>query len=268
MAVKVALGEMSPFLLMFLRFSIAASVLWVIGEYSRRGRAIDRADQWKFLGLGLLAVPFNQGLFMYGLQWTTTSHSALLYSLTPLLVMLIAQRRLGERVTVGRVIGVLLAFAGVLLVLLEGGLHLAPGQFTGDMLVLLAVVAWAYFSVLSKPLILKYGAMVVTARAMTYGTLLFFPIGVWSLADFSPSSVSPAAWTGLLYAAIATSVIFYTVWNWAMGHIEAARVAVFNNIQPVVAALLGWWLLNEPISPMFIGAGALVVLGVVVTEVL
>ncbi len=251
-----------------LRFVIAASVLWPLGEYFRRGRSIERQDQWRLWGLGFLAIPLNQGLFLYGLQWTTTGHSALLYSLTPLLVMVIAARRLGERVTVGRLTGILIAIAGVALVFVEGGVRISSSQLRGDMLTLLAVVAWAYFTVLCKPLILKYGAMVVTARAMTYGTLLFIPIGVWSLADFNPAVVSSEAWTGLLYCALVTSVLFYTLWNWALRYIEAARVAVFNNIQPVVAALLGWWLLGEAISPMFIAAGLLVVVGVVITETL
>jgi drug/metabolite transporter (DMT)-like permease len=160
------------------------------------------------------------------------------------------------------------ALAGVVVVLLERGLHLAPGQFTGDILVLIAVVAWAYYTVLGKPLIRKYGAVVVTARAMTYGTLLFLPLGAWSLRGFAPTAVSTEAWVGLLYCALITSVIVYTLWYWALHFIDAARVAVFNNIQPVVAALLGWWLLQEAISPTFIAGGVLVVAGVLITETL
>ena len=252
----------------FLRFLIATAVLWGLGEYYRRGRTIERADQWKLWGLGFLAIPLNQGFFLYGLQWTTTGHSALLYSLTPLLVMLMAAYRLGERVTWGRATGILVAFSGVMLVLLERGLQLAPGQFTGDLLVLFAVVAWAYYTVAGKPLIRKYGAVVVTARAMSYGTVLFLPVGLWSMSDFSASAVSPQAWAGLLYCALITSVIVYTLWYWALHYIDAARVAVFNNIQPVVAALLGWLLLNEPITPVFIAGGLLVVAGVLLTEML
>jgi drug/metabolite transporter (DMT)-like permease len=266
LAAKVALRDMGPLQLAFLRFLIAAAILWPLGERYRRGRIIERRDQWTLWGLGFLAIPINQGFFLYGLQWTTTGHSALLYCATPLLVMVIAARQLGEPITMGRTIGIVVAFGGVILVLLERGLNFAPGQFTGDILVLIAVVAWAYFTVLGKPLIKKYGAVVVTARAMMYGTVLFLPVGLLTVRGFSPAAVSPHAWLGLLYCAIVTSVIAYTLWYWALNYIDAARVAVFNNIQPVVAAFVGWSLLGETISLMFIGGGLLVVIGVLLTE--
>jgi drug/metabolite transporter (DMT)-like permease len=266
LAAKVALRDIPPLDMAFMRFLIAAAILWPLGERRRRGRPIDRADQWKLWGLGLLAIPLNQGLFLYGLQWTTAGHSALLYALTPMAVLLLAAWRLGERITVWRTTGVLIAFAGVVVVLLEKGIVLSPSQFLGDLLVLIAMVAWAYYTVLGKPLIKKYGAVVVTARAMTYGTLLFIPIGAWSISDFVPAAVAPDAWLGLLYCAIMTSVIAYILWFWALKFIDASQVAVFNNVQPIVAAFFAWLLLGEPLTTAFVGGGVLVLIGVIITE--
>ena len=248
-----------------MRFLLAAAVLWPIGERKRAGRIIERRDQYKLWVLGLLAIPINQGFFLYGLQWTTTGHSALLYGLTPLFVMLFAAWKLRERITRWRVAGVTLAFSGVVVVLFEKGIQLAPGQFTGDILVLIAVIAWALYTVLGKPLIVKYGAMVVTARAMTYGTILFLPLGLTSIFDFEPSTVGITAWTGLLYCALLTSVVAYSLWFWALKYIDATRVAVFNNFQPIIAALLGWALLGEPLTLIFVGGGVLVLIGVFFT---
>jgi len=250
----------------FLRFLLAAAILWPLGERRRKGRTIERADQIKLWGLGLLAIPLNQGLFLYGLQWTTAGHSALLYALTPMFVLVLAAWRLGERITFWRTTGIVIALGGVVVVLLEKGIVLQPGQFLGDILVLVAVVAWAYYTVLGKPLIKKYGAMVVTARAMTYGTLLFLPIGLYSVADFHPAAVAADAWLGLLYCAIMTSVIAYSLWFWALKFIDASQVAVFNNIQPVVAAFFAWVLLGEPLTATFVVGGVLVLIGVIITE--
>ena len=250
----------------FLRFVIAAVILWPLGERRRRGRKIEPQDNLKLWGLGVLAIPINQGLFLYGLQWTTAGHSALLYALTPLFVMIMAAWRLKERATLWRTIGIVTAFAGVVFVLFEKGIRLAPNQFTGDFLVLIAVLAWAYYTVVGKPLIKKYGAMVVTARALTYGTVLFLPLGLWSIRSFQPAAVAPDAWLGLLYCAILTSVVAYTIWYWALHFIDAAQVAVFNNVQPVIAAFFGWLLLSEPISTTFVIGGVLVIAGVLVTE--
>jgi drug/metabolite transporter (DMT)-like permease len=248
-----------------MRFFLAAIVLWPLGERKRAGRIIARSDQKKIWVLGLLAIPLNQGFFLYGLQWTTAAHSALLYGLTPLFVMLFAAWKLKERVTLWRVAGISLAFAGVVIVLLEQGLDLDPEQFRGDILVLLAVVAWALYTVLGKPLIEKYGAMVITARAMTYGTILFLPIGLTSIIEFQPALVGTEAWIGLLYCALLTSVVAYSLWYWALQYIDATQVAVFSNLQPVLAALLAWALLGEPLTTVFVGGGVLVLAGVFLT---
>lgn len=266
LAAKVALRDIPPLDMAFLRFLIAAAILWPIGQRRGGGRKIERADQFKLWGLGLLAIPLNQALFLYGLQWTTAGHSALLYALTPMFVLILAARRLGERITFWRTTGILIAFGGVVVVLLEKGIKLAPSQFLGDILVLVAVVAWAYYTVLGKPLIKKYGAMVVTARAMTYGTLLLLPIGLYSVADFVPGAVATDAWLGLLYCAIMTSVIGYTLWFWALKYVDASQVAVFNNVQPVVAAFFAWLLLGEPLTATFVAGGVLVIIGVIITE--
>lgn len=267
LAAKVALRDIPPLDMAIMRFIIAALVLWPLGEHRRRGRKIDPADNRKLWGLGVLAIPINQGFFLYGLNWTTAGHGALLYALTPLFVMLIAAYLLRERIKLTRTVGIVVAFAGVFIVLAEHGLELSPGQFTGDVLILLAVVAWSYYTVLGKPLIKKYGAMVVTARAMTYGTILFLPIGLYAIRDFQPSLVAWDAWLGLLYCAIITSVLAYTLWYWALHFIDAAQVAIFNNMQPIIAAFLGWLLLSEPLTSVFIGGGILVLIGVLVTEI-
>ena len=265
LAAKIALRDIPPLDMAFLRFMIAAVILWPLGERWRRGRKIDPADNRKFWGLGILAIPINQGFFLYGLNWTTAGHGALLYALTPLFVMILAAWMLREKITLMRTIGIIIAFAGVVLVLAEQGVKLSPGQFTGDVLILLAVIAWSYYTVLGKPLIKKYGAMVVTARAMTYGTILFLPLGLYSIRNFQPATVAWDAWLGLLYCAIITSVLAYTLWYWALHFIDAAQVAIFNNMQPIIAALLGWAILSEPLTSVFIAGGVLVLIGVYVT---
>jgi len=266
LAAKVALRDIPPLDMAFMRFVIAALILWPLGEYRRRGRRIESADNWRFWGLGILAIPINQGFFLYGLNWTTAGHGALLYALTPLFVLLLAAWALRERITLVRAIGIAIALFGVLLVLAEQGIELAPGQFTGDILILIAVIAWSYYTVLGKPLIKKYGAMVVTARAMTYGTILFIPVGLYAMRNFQPEAVALDAWLGLLYCAILTSVVAYTLWYWALHFIDAAQVAVFNNMQPIIAAFLGWLLLSEPLTTVFLTGGALVLVGVYLTE--
>src|SRR3990172_9859304 len=114
-AAKRALDELSAFELALVRFTLAGAVyaglLW-----ARRVR-IRRGDLLALAGLGIIAVPLNQGLFLAGLARSTPGHAALLYALTPLFVFLISRARLGERPTAAKLFGIALAFPGVLLLL-------------------------------------------------------------------------------------------------------------------------------------------------------
>src|SRR5512144_3265072 len=163
LAAKRALGELSPFELALVRFVLAGAVYTAL--LLRSPPRLPRRDLLVMAGLGLLAVPLNQGLFLAGLARTTPGHAALLYALTPVFVFLLARARLGEQAGPARLAGIALAFAGVLVVLaargLLGGREGLEGLW-GDLLVLLGVVAWAVYAVLGKPFAERYGAVTTT----------------------------------------------------------------------------------------------------------
>lgn len=171
LAAKRALGELSPWEVALARFVLAA--LCYAALLARVRVRIHRRDLLGLAGLGVVAIPINQGFFLAGLARTTPSHAALLYALTPIFVFLLARWRLAERTTWTKLAGIGLAFAGVVVVLAvrpAGGLGLADGSLGGDLLVLLAVVAWAVFAVGGKVYAERYGAVVSTGVAVIFGT--------------------------------------------------------------------------------------------------
>lgn len=263
---KQTLTEFPPLTLAMLRFLLAAVVLWPLTRWLRPGRRVAPADRGRILVLGLLSVPLNQGLFLYGMQWASASHAALLYALTPAFVVLIGffhgDGRPGWRDTAG----IALAFAGVLVLLLGRGLHFEADSLRGDLLVLAAVVAWAAYLVLGREATRRYGAMVVTAEALVAGTIMFLPIGLLALAQANLAAASAAGWGGVLYLAWLTSALNYVIWFWALHHLKSATVAMITNLQPVVAAVLARALLDEPLPPSFALSLALVLGGVWLTQ--
>ncbi|MEW5701670.1 MAG: DMT family transporter [Candidatus Zixiibacteriota bacterium] len=266
LAAKWALLEFPPLTLAFLRFVIAAGGLYIIHRLWPQRKPIARRD-WKSIALlGFLAVVVNQAFFLYGLKFTSPTHAALLYGATPVLVFLMAIPLLGERPTLLKKIGVPVTFAGVIVVIAQRGLEWSSKAWLGDLLILVAVVAWALYTVLGKPLCERYGAVHVTAMSLVAGTVFFVPIGLFTLGGFDAGSISTRGWLSLLYIAIATSVICYTIWFWALERLEATKVSVFNNLQPVITALLSFWLLGEKIGGQLIVGGVLVIIGVVLTE--
>lgn len=261
---KVALKHFEPFTLAVTRFVIASVAMFAIVKFSGRLRKIERVDWGKFVWLGLLAVPLNQLLFLYGLKYTTPGRSALYYGATPAFVFMMAIWYLKERVTLAKIAGIAISFLGVALILRAG--RFDADILFGDILVILAVIAWAGYTIFGKPLIAKYGPMTTTTYALLIGTALYFPFGLIYAVKFDYSTVSAAGWLSLLYIAIITSVIAYSIWFWALGRMEASKLSIFQNLQPIIATVLSVLFFGEVLGWEFYVGGAMVITGVIVTQ--
>jgi drug/metabolite transporter (DMT)-like permease len=267
LAAKRALVELSPFELALVRFVLAGAVYTAL--LLRAPPRLPGRDLLAMAGLGLLAVPLNQGLFLAGLARTTPGHAALLYALTPVFVFLLARARLGERAGPARKAGIALAFAGVLVVLSARGLLGGEGAWdalAGDVLVLLGVVAWAVYAVLGKPYAERYGTVTTTGLSLVTGTLLYLPLGVAASDLGHFRALSSWGWAAVGYLVVLTSVVSYLIYYWALRRVEASRVAIWSNTQPVLTALLAWALHGERLTASFAVGGAMVLAGVVLTE--
>jgi len=268
LAAKRALGELSPFELALARFSFAALVY--AGLLAWRWKAVSRRDLVAFALLGFVAVPLNQGLFLFGLSRTTPGHAALLYAMTPIFVFVLALLRREERSSPWKVIGIGVAFAGAAIVLVaRGQLSGQPGAdraLQGDLLVLLAVVAWAVYVVWGKPYAERLGVIMTTGLTVVSGTILYLPAGLALSRLSSFQALSAGGWWSLFYLVVLTSVVSYLLYYWALKREDASRVAIWSNTQPVLTALLAWAVQGDPLTPSFVAGGVLVILGVVMTQ--
>src|SRR5207244_951516 len=140
-----------------------------------------RQARRKIVLLAFVAVPINQGFFLYGLQLSTAAHAALLYTLTPLFVLLLAQALIGEFPGWRTTVGAALALGGTVYVLLHRGLDLSRGTLAGDLLLLVAVVAWSLYPAEGRELVARFGSLPTIAWTLIAGTLLFLPLGLGSL---------------------------------------------------------------------------------------
>ena len=269
---KRALVEIPPLPLGLLRFAgasvcLAGLLAWLL---PRGARLPPQGERKKLWALAFVAVPLNQGFFLVGLSLSTPAHAALLYSLTPLMVLLLAQAIHREFPGARSAAGTALALGGTLLVLFHRGVDLSRGPLLGDLLLIGAVLAWAVYTALGRPLVARHGAMPTTAWSLIGGTALYLPIGLATLLvpanRAQMAQASPAAWSGILYMALAASVVAYLLWYWALKHLAAAQVAVFSNLQPLATAVLGWLIVGDAVTWEFV-AGALVVMaGVVLAQ--
>ena len=265
---KRALLELSPFEVALARFTLAAAIYSVL--LLRRPQRVARADLVRLTILGFIAIPVNQGFFLYGLSLTTPGHAALLYAMTPVFVFVLALLRREERSSGWKSAGIATAFAGAALVLvtrgqLSGEIE-ASRALLGDLLVLLAVLAWAVYAVWGKPYAERYGVVTTTGITIVTGTLLYLPVGIFfsRAADFR--ALSGAGWGSIAYLVVLTSVVSYLLYYWALAREDASRVAIWSNTQPVLTALLAWMVYGDPLTPAFAVGGLLVMAGVAMTQ--
>ncbi len=264
---KRALRELEPLEIAWIRFVAAALLFAVILVAMRKPLAPPRGQRAHVLALGILGLPINQGLFLVGLAYTVPTHAAIMYALTPVAVLLGARLLLGERVTFARAVGVAIALVGVALVLVARGLAAERGPLIGDVLILVAMLAWTGYTLLTRSLVQQHGATAVTGWAMIAGGLVSAPFGPWVMRHPAElAHVSRIGWGAVVYLVLATSCLSYFLWAYGLRRLPASKVAVFSNLQPVETALLAWAITGERITASAALGGVLVMLGVAVSQ--
>jgi len=263
---KVIVQQVDPFTLTFVRTLISASAMLLILLLRGKAPAIRREDYRMFLWLAFLGVPLNQFLFLYGMRFTIPSNAALLYATTPVVVLLFSHFFLGESLTRRKAAGVVLGFAGVTIVIFERGLSASMEYLLGNVMIFVAVLAWALYTVYGRTMIVKYGAIESSALSLIGGTILFFPIGVVSALRFPFGTLTAAHWLQIGYLSIVTSVVSYLLWYYALGRIEAGKVAMFSNFQPIIVTALAVTLLGQSVTVPFVAGGCIALAGVVIAQ--
>ncbi|MFQ5453889.1 MAG: DMT family transporter [Candidatus Zixiibacteriota bacterium] len=264
---KYGLEFIEPFTFAFYRFVISSVILFLAVKIKKYPIAVEKKDYWKILGLGVLIVPVNQTLFLWGQSMTGVGHSSLLFATVPIWIFIAALIHLKEKPNWRRSSGIVIAVAGVVIIIATGAIELGVDYLWGDLLIFIAVLAWAYYTIVGKKLVEKYGAIRITAYALISGSMIYFPFGLYFAFAYDYSLAPLSAWWTVLYMAVGTSIIVYVLWYWVLKYMEASRIAVFHNIQPLIASVIAYFWLNEPLGLTFIIGGVIVIAGVIIAEV-
>src|SRR5206468_4659527 len=207
------------------------------------------------LGMGQFAVLI--ALLNYGLQHLGAAQAALIFSLFPLLTLLLSAALGRERITPALLGGVVLSVAGAALSLAPklGAQH--AGHWWGELAVLASACVGALCSVLYRPYLQRYPTVPVSAFAMLASVLV---LAMLALGEEWPARVfgfSAQAWATIAFIGV-SSGIGYFWWLYALKHESPTRVTVFLALNPVTAAVLGWALLGETLHPAALAALAMI----------
>lgn len=258
--VRIAVRDVPPLTLAFLRFTQGAIVLGAgLALFRRDLFRVERRDLPYLALLGFVFYTVFPVSFNAGLQYLEASQAALIIATTPLWTLLIARSVTRERLAMRQVIGVAVSIFGVAIVMLDCGLGRA--SVTGDLLLLTTALCGAIYNVLAKRMLVKYDSVTVSFYAMLFGSLLLAP----SLAGSHLTNLSRDIWILIALLGVLGGGVAFTLWTVALRRLSPTEVAVYINLNPISASLLAAVMLGERITPMFgvgfvaVAAGVLVV---------
>jgi len=265
--VKAALAEFTPFAFAFWRFLFGLVGLGVMLAARRSWPRIEKADWPRFLLFAALAVPANQLLYLKGMRYTVPSHASLIYGSTAALVLVLSTRLGYEKLRRGRVIAIVVAVCGVVLVVSESPTRIMGSEgFGGDVLVALSMVAFAVYTVLAKPMVTKYGAVQVGLVCLIIGSVATLPFLVAPAMMQDYSVVTWRGWGGAIYTGIMITAVSYTIWFALLKRLDPSQLAIMTTPQPVVTTALSVLILGEAPGPVLIIGGVMVISGVLLMQ--
>jgi drug/metabolite transporter (DMT)-like permease len=180
-------------------------------------------------------------------------------------VVILLRRATGERVARASLAGVVLGFGGVALLLLPG--ERPDGATLAGMLAILAgAVMWASGSFLTPRLPLPRDPVAATGWELLLGGLMIVAAGLVAGegADVHPSTFSGDSLLAFAYLVVVGSVIAFSVYAWLLRNVPVSKVATYAYVNPVVAIVLGWLILDESVTATVLAGAAVIVASVAV----
>ena len=263
---RVVLEHMGPATLSFFRLAIGSLVLVPLALAQRRDDVrLSRADRWNIFWMGLCGFAGAFALGNWGLRLSTATNASLLITVEPVSLILLSPLVLGERLTRREGVGALLTVVGATVVVLNGipgaSVAVAP-HWRGDLLLVLSGLAYAGYSLFGRDVLARHKAVPVTAWSILWGLVVMVPFTVAEWVGGDRPEWTGTTILGALYLGSVITALGYLLWNWGLERVEAPRLAIFVNIQPLAGALLGVVALHEALTVYTVAGGVLILAGV------
>ncbi len=263
--VKSAYVYIPPLLFGAIRFTITGILLLAVTFWREKGIWIHKEDLGKIVLIGGLGLGLYQILWSLGLNLTSPSNSALILSTQPLLGLLYIDFFRKEPVRRHEYMGMLLALAGVALVMLRptARLHFSMETLPGDLLTLIAgLCAAIFFSVWSKPLLRTYSPLRLMSHCMVIGSSVLWIASLFSSQPVVWSRVWTSTWWSMGYAVLFSGMVGHVFWYEGLGRVGVTKSMVYLYFIPIWAVLFNTVMMGEKIFLQQILGGVLILLGV------
>lgn len=266
LGIRIAIETIPPFFMAGFRFLVAGMMLYAWARL--RGAPPPTRAEWRtgvIIG-GLLLLGGNGGV-VWAEQRVASGLAALMIGAEPLwVVMLDWLRPGGKRPSLTVALGLAIGFAGVALLVSPSEFGGAGGvDPVGAFALTVATVSWAVGSIYSRHAPTQASPFMSTGTNMLAGSALLFVAGfvTGEPARLDLSAVSARSALAVFYLIVFGAVIGFTAYLWLLKNTTLAKASTYAYVNPVVAVVLGWLILDEPLTARTLLAAAIIIAGVV-----
>jgi drug/metabolite transporter (DMT)-like permease len=256
---KYAFGQWLPLAFSALRFGVAGLLFAGVVLLREGSLRVRREDVRLVLLAAFVGILLNQLTFNYAVDKTTAGNTALILASSPAFAALFATLAGHEHVRPRHWLALGISVSGVALVI-EGGSGIAGVSLFGDLLAVGAAVTWAAYSVMLRPLFLRYSAARVSALMVSIGGAMVIPFGIPQMREMDWGALTPLHWGAWGYSVIFPVLVTNLLYFRALRSVGASRATLYMYLQPFLGALFAAWLLGESVTALQL-AGGLVIIG-------
>ena len=262
LGIAVAIETMPPLLMSAVRYLIAGGILYAIARRLGGAPAPRRADWWPAAIAGGALFVIGNGGVAVAEETVPSGIVALLVATTPLWMTLMDRVAFGVRLAPVAIGGLVIGFAGVALLVNPT----VPGRLDpfGSVVTLVAAFGWAAGSMYARGGRLPEHALLSAAMQMVAGGVLLGIAGVarGELSHVDLGAISTRSIVALVYLITIGALVAFTAYAWLLQNARTSVVSTYAYVNPVIAVVLGWAILSEPIGARTVLAGAAIVLAV------
>ncbi|NQY10367.1 MAG: DMT family transporter [Flavobacteriales bacterium] len=235
---KIAMPEyVDPFGFVLLRAIGAVLFFWTLHFFVKQEK-IAKADYFRFALCAVFGVCINQLMFLKGLNLSTPINTAIIMTTNPIMVLLIANYMIKERITTTKIAGILVGLAGALLLLcFNDDFSFGSETIEGDLYVLGNSLSYGIYLSLVKGMIEKYNPLTVVKWVFTFGICFVIPFGIGEVNEIDWSSFDMSIWGSVLFVVFATTCLAYFLNTFALTKLTPSVASTYIYLQPMLAAM-------------------------------
>lgn len=252
-----------PFGLILVRVLGAAALFWIISIWGPKEK-IDTADWKRLVACALFGMVINMLMFFKGLSLSTPINSSVIITISPIIVFILSALLIGEKITLKRSIGILIGFAGALMLVLYGQEERsdAPNIPLGNALFIINATSYAIYLILVKPLTAKYHPITLMKWLFLIAIFINLPVTLSEFTDVEWGSLPFEAIWKMAFVVIGTTFLTYLLNIFALKELKASTIGAFIYLQPILAIIFALAAGSDQLNLVKIGASAMVFYGV------